>query len=108
MGISAYWTGGWNAVFVCKIDEPGKVDFTGNIKIHVHYFEDGNVQLHAAIEKRAKVEIGSPADTGKSVKSLIQSIEDNYQKHLAEMYVDLHRSTFKSMRRFLPVTRQPM
>jgi len=106
--ISSYWTGGWNGIFSFSVNKPGDTELVGNIKIHVHYFEDGNVQLHAAIEKKIAVTIGDADNTAKSVRKAIDKIESDYQSNLEEMYVDMHRNTFKEMRRFLPVSRQPM
>jgi len=107
--ISSYWTGGWNATFNFSVSENKEVEMVGNIKVHVHYFEDGNVQLHATIEKIIKVTVSSaPEKTAESVCKGIKKIESDYQSHLEDMYVAMHSTTFKSMRRFLPVSRQPM
>lgn len=80
----------------------------GTVKINVHYFEDGNVQLHSDIKKKVKVDVGSEEDTAKAVASAISKIEDEYQTELEEMYVSMHTTTFKAMRRFLPLSRQTM
>lgn len=106
--ISSYWTGGWGAVFSFNPSTPGDTEMVGNVKVHVHYFEDGNVQLHTAIEKKITIKVSDPDDTGKSVAKAIDKIETDYQNALEEMYVDMHRVTFKEMRRFLPITKQPM
>jgi len=108
--ISSYWTGGWNATFNFSLAEKKEnAEMVCNIKIHVHYFEDGNVQLHAAIEKKIGVNVQTdPEKTAKSVSKAIDKIESDYQGNLEEMYVDMHRNTFKEMRRFLPISRQPM
>lgn len=106
--LSAYWTGGWRSVFTLNVNTKGTTDIKGNIKINVHYFEDGNVQLHAAIEKGGSVNITDEASTAAAVAKVIGTIESEFQSNMEEMYVDMHRNTFKSMRRFLPITKQPM
>jgi len=108
--ISSYWTGGWNSVFtVTGVDKEGAQELVGNIKVHVHYFEDGNVQLHSAVEKKIEVSISSdPSKTGKSIANAIDRVESAYQLGLEEMYVDMHDNTFKALRRFLPITKTPM
>lgn len=106
--ISSYWTGGWGAVFSFNPSTPGDTEMVGNVKVHVHYFEDGNVQLHTAIEKKITIKVSDPAGTGKSVAKAVEQIETDYQNSLEEMYVDMHQVTFKEMRRFLPITKQPM
>lgn len=106
--ISAYWTGGWNSTFTFNAASAGETELGGDVKIHVHYFEDGNVQLHSAINKKHKITVGSPDATAKSVVAQLDNIETDYQANLEEMYVDMHRTTFKEMRRFLPINKQPM
>jgi len=39
------------------------------------------------------------------LRKQIESFETTYQNHLEEMYVNMHRNTFKNMRRFLPVNK---
>jgi len=108
--ISPYWTGGWISNWSIDVSNDGEtVEFEGDIKLHVHYFEDGNVQLHAAINKKIPVEIKKdPTDTAKKIVNVIRLMEANYQKELEDMYVNMHRVTFKEMRRFLPINRKPM
>lgn len=105
--ISAYWTGGWNSVF--SFNCINSTSLTGNVKIHVHYFEDGNVQFHTAIKQEGKLELSQdPKETAKRVVGLISDIEDKYHQSLQQMYIDIHHESFKEMRRFLPITKQPM
>jgi len=108
--ISAYWTGGWVSNWAINVSNSGEtVDLEGDIKIHVHYFEDGNVQLHSAINKKIPVEIKKDtAATASKIVNVIKIVEKNYQKELEDMYVNMHRVTFKEMRRFLPINRKPM
>lgn len=101
-----FWTGGWKAVYTVNVTS--KSDLKGSIKVNVHYFEDGNVQLHTAIDKSESITFGSPEDTAKDVAKAIETIESDFQNNLEEMYVNMHRTTFKSMRRFLPINRLPM
>jgi len=108
VNLSSYWTGGWKTVFTLNVSSKGSVEMKGSTKVHVHYFEDGNVQLHGVIEKTYQVDVSDAAATAESVGAAIGKHESAYQNHLEEMYVDMHRSTFKSMRRFLPITKQMM
>jgi capping protein alpha len=80
-------------------------DLKGFCKIGVHYFEDGNVQLHTNVEHAGKVTTSSPEATAKEVRTAIETFETTYQNHLEEMYVNMHRNTFKNMRRFLPLNK---
>lgn len=108
VSLGNFWTGSWRSVYSLNVGKKGSVDLEGTVKVNVHYFEDGNVQLHSDVKKKMKVEVGGEEDTAKAVASAISKIEDDYQTELEEMYVSMHTSTFKNMRRFLPLNRQPM
>lgn len=108
VSLGNFWTGSWRSVYTLNVSKKGSVDMEGTVKVNVHYFEDGNVQLHSDIKKKVKVQVGAEADTAKAVATAISKIEDEYQTELEEMYVSMHTSTFKAMRRFLPVSRQQM
>jgi capping protein alpha len=103
VNLSNFWTGGWKAEYTIKGGQ-----LKGEIKTNVHYFEDGNVQLHAEKKGTAKISASGGAEMGKEVAAAIEGIESDFQNNLEEMYVNMHRSTFKAMRRFLPINRQPM
>lgn len=106
--LSSYWTGGWRSVFRLNVSSKGSTTMTCNTKVNVHYFEDGNVQLHAAKEKESSIDVQDEESTAKEVVQAINTMESDYQNNMEEMYVDMHRTTFKAMRRFLPLTRQMM
>jgi len=109
VNLSNYWSGGWRSVYTLNVGKKGSPsELKGNIKAQVHYFEDGNVQLHTNIDKTASVNIGSEEDTAKEISKALLKIETDFQANLEEMYVNMHRTTFKAMRRFLPITKQPM
>jgi len=105
--ISAFWTGGWNSTFLIDMNAKEK-EVAGEVKLHVHYFEDGNVQLHSALNRKIKIVPGDDATTAEQIRQAIEQIEDDYQGELEKMYVRMHKQTFKAMRRFLPITKQPM
>lgn len=109
INLSNFWSGGWKGVYTINVGATGDKDLVGKVRINVHYFEDGNVQLHNAVEQTKSVSVtSSPEDTAKSVAEAIEKIESALQNNLEEMYVTMHRDTFKQMRRFLPKTRQTM
>lgn len=106
--LPAFWSGGWRSIFAFNCRQKGQCDSKCNTKVNVHYFEDGNVQLHAAIEKNVKINVGDEASTASALVKTVSKMETDYQAALEEMYVDMHDTTFKAMRRFLPLTKQPM
>jgi len=108
VNLSNFWSGSWRSVYHLAVNKKGAAELKGNVKVQVHYFEDGNVQLHTNFDRVQPITIGSEDDTAKEVGKALQRIESDFQSNLEEMYVNMHRTTFKSMRRFLPISRQPM
>eukprot|EP00456_Euglypha_rotunda_P091055 TRINITY_DN955_c0_g1_i16.p1 TRINITY_DN955_c0_g1~~TRINITY_DN955_c0_g1_i16.p1 ORF type:complete len:290 (+),score=51.33 TRINITY_DN955_c0_g1_i16:30-899(+) len=103
-----YWTGGWRSVYQFSVSGSGSVELTGDIKVNVHYFEDGNVQLHTKFPTKVSITVGDEKKTAAEVAKAIRKIETDFQANLEEMYVQMHKSTFKQMRRFWPVHKKPM
>jgi capping protein alpha len=108
VNLSNFWSGGWRSVYHVNVGKKGSSEFKGNIKVQVHYFEDGNVQLHTNIDPKTNINVGDEEATAKEIAKAIGKIESDFQNNLEEMYVNMHRTTFKAMRRFLPISRQPM
>jgi len=108
MNLSNYWTGGWRALYTISVSANGQSELKGSVKLNVHYFEDGNVQLHSTFEKQANVNVQGEEATSNEIVKAIAKIEGDFQSQLEEMYVNMPGSIFKSMRRFYPITRQPM
>jgi len=108
MNLSNYWTGGWRALYTISVSSSGQSELKGSVKLNVHYFEDGNVQLHSTFDKQANVNVQGEEATGNDIVKAIAKIESDFQSQLEEMYVNMPGSIFKSMRRFYPITRQPM
>jgi len=104
-----FWTGGWRGVFSLNVGKTGSTEMKANVKINVHYFEDGNVQLNTHVDKTVNITVTSDEEaTGKNIAVAIAQIESEFQSQLEEMYVNMHRTTFKAMRRPLPVNRTLM
>lgn len=105
--LRSFWTGGMQCTYSLSVGAPGTVDVDGSIKINVHYFEDGNVQLNNEYKHTDRVEVSDdPAATAKALVASIEKSETDFQRHLEEMYITLHTNTFKAMRRVLPINRQ--
>lgn len=104
----AFWSGGWKGTIT--VDTSGsavKVSFS--IKINVHYFENGNVQLNSEYLEDVDVERkGDDSAVAEAIVEQIRSVETGFQTKLEEMYVNMHGDSFKAMRRFLPKTRKKM
>jgi capping protein alpha len=108
VNLGSFWTGSWRSVWTISVEKAGASELKGNIKTNVHYFEDGNVQLNSKLDRLASVAVGSEDATAAEITKQIGKQENDFQVNLEEMYVKMHSTTFKSMRRFYPVTRQAM
>jgi len=103
-----YWTGGWQSEWTLNVSKSGTTKLEGRIRINVHYFEDGNVQLNSTFNEQGEVDVSDPGTTAEVVINTITTLENDFQKKLDQFYVQMHDSTFKNMRRFLPKTGNKM
>lgn len=108
VNLSSYWGGGWRSTITLNVKTKGSTELKCATKVNVHYFEDGNVQLHAAVDKTASIKVADEKATADAIAAAVKTIESDFQTAMEEMYVDMHHTTFKAMRRFLPITKQPM
>lgn len=91
-----FWNGRWRSVWTV---DGGNL--TGHFKIHVHYYEDGNVQLNTDTTVKATATAGD----GKAIFKEIGEAEQKFQEALATSYNTMGDTTFKALRRALPITR---
>lgn len=98
-----FWNGRWQSSYT--VDTNSK-KVTGEIKVLVHYYEDGNVQLNST--KTVEFEITGSQDHA-SVASIVSKTilkqENLFQSSLNENYAQLSDNAFKALRRALPVFR---
>jgi len=101
-----YWTGRWRSSWTITFPAGGNGNVTcqGKAKIDVHYYEDGNVQLNATQDLTAAAKGGNAAALAKSVIEAIKKSEHAYHDILSESINNMNASSFKSLRRQLPIT----
>lgn len=77
-----FWNGRWRSIWTIIL-EPSKKDqkakLTGLIKLHVHYYEDGNVQLVGSRDCKDEIIVTSPEKFASDVVAAVERLENAYQ-----------------------------
>jgi len=98
---SNYWNGRWRSVWTF-----GNGELVGHFKIVVHYYEEGNVQLSTdTTQKTSITESGAADKVAEAAVKAITKVEQNFQQSLDTSYTTMGDTTFKALRRALPITR---
>eukprot|EP00005_Dracoamoeba_jomungandri_P006766 CAMPEP_0174263312 /NCGR_PEP_ID=MMETSP0439-20130205/18129_1 /TAXON_ID=0 /ORGANISM="Stereomyxa ramosa, Strain Chinc5" /LENGTH=294 /DNA_ID=CAMNT_0015348599 /DNA_START=21 /DNA_END=905 /DNA_ORIENTATION=+ len=101
-----FWNGRWRAVWTCKVGG-GQVNINGVLRVNVHYYEDGNVQLNTETKKQISSQGGNdPRAVASAAIKAIARCETEFHKLLENSYATMGDTTFKALRRMLPITRQ--
>lgn len=100
-----FWNGRWRSVWVCTFKPNGQVSLQGTIKVCVHYYEDGNVQLNTEVNKTVSAPGGNAQVTAENIIKAIRKEEAAYQQSVENSYATMGDTTFKALRRVLPITR---
>lgn len=107
---SNYWNGRWRSTWQVTFGAGGggggQATIDGKIQVNVHYYEDGNVQLNTNTEKHLAAPTGDPAATATNAMKAIIKAEQAFHSSLDTSYTTMGDTTFKALRRALPITRQ--
>jgi capping protein alpha len=96
-----YWNGKWVSEWKIDLDQNS---LQASLKIHIHYFEDGNVQL----KQSKSVDIKVQDNSIKNVFKAIQTAEQEIHTNLMMACSALCDNSFKGLRRALPLTKAKM
>ncbi|EEY68095.1 uncharacterized protein PITG_18540 [Phytophthora infestans T30-4] len=93
-----YWGGRWKSRWEVDLTaNPAKIK--GNIQLHVHYFENGNLQLQNSKDIDEEITVQRPGGLGDAILRVMKEAEDDLQSNLEDMYINMSEETFKEMRR---------
>lgn len=102
-----FWGGRWRSAWTLRFKPGGDAKIEGNIKIQVHYYEDGNVQLNSNFTKNLTIKTPSDAKGfGETILKQLSKLEQEFQSALEHSYNTMGDTTFKALRRVLPITRE--
>ena len=102
LNLRNFWGGNWRSTFAVNL---GDKTVGGDVKIRIHYFEDGNVQM---VSDKSIPATPFGGDGMQGVADAIAKEESAIQDSLEQMYINMAQETFKDMRRILPISKQKM
>ncbi|XP_065178713.1 F-actin-capping protein subunit alpha-2-like [Sycon ciliatum] len=100
-----FCNGRWRTEWTVSFSGSGSVELKGVMRVQVHYYEDGNVQLVSSKEVKESVTISDEASTAKAIVKIVSAAESDYQTGIGSNYTTMSSTSFKALRRALPVTR---
>eukprot|EP00771_Trimastix_marina_P002535 gnl/Trimastix_PCT/367.p1 GENE.gnl/Trimastix_PCT/367~~gnl/Trimastix_PCT/367.p1 ORF type:complete len:298 (-),score=88.70 gnl/Trimastix_PCT/367:99-992(-) len=93
----------WRSVWTCTLSD---YELKGQMNIHIHIYEAGNVQLRS--EKEATAQLGE-CDNEQLAQAIVEQMEraeSELQSSVESSLTSLSDTTFRALRRALPITKK--
>jgi len=105
MELSNFWSGLWRSQWMLDISPDASSGvLSGFVACHVHYFEDGNVQLQDSTKFEQTIQLQS-GDVGASFVKQVTAFESEFVAGLEAIYQTMSESVLNALRRRLPITK---
>ncbi|OAF71137.1 F-actin-capping protein subunit alpha [Intoshia linei] len=104
---SNFRSGRWRSQFSVTLESLTSKSFVikGAVRAHVHGYESGNFQLVSWHNKEEKIKLGKKDSITSCIVNFIDKFESDYQESLNKEFNTISSTTFKALRRKLPVTK---
>lgn len=105
MDLSNFWSGLWRSQWMLDFSpNASSGTLTGSVACHVHYFEDGNVQLIDNTKFETSVDLQS-GDVAAAFVKEVSAFEAEFITGLETIYQTMSESVLNALRRRLPITK---
>jgi len=104
MNLGSFWSGLWRSEWKLEMAAGSSSGtLSGKISCHVHYFEDGNVQLEDSTDFSTTLDLQS--DAGAAFVGQVKQWEEKFISSMEDIYQTMNEHVLNALRRRLPITK---